>query len=161
VVKVGPWQGVKRYETLYPGGLTKANRQPFWDLDHRARTIAHPHDVIFLVALMENDSSSPDVIRGFVRDNLLTSRISNTNRAYGAYVTTMISNMRAAIDVARGVAIRDDVIGNVRQLTVTADDLAALNTSIPDRVVKTMRFTSRKANGTVMNDYTVYFSFAV
>lgn len=161
VVKIGPWQGVKRYETYYPAALPVADRKPFWDLDHEARHIAHPQDVIFIVALMENDRGSPDIIRGVVRDNLLASRVNNTNRAYDAYATTMISNMRAAIDLSRGVVLRDDVIGGVRQLALTTGDLALLNTTVPDRVEKSIRFTSAKANGSVMNDYTVYFSFTV
>ncbi len=161
VVKIGPWQGVKHYETYYPSALPVASRKPFWDLDHEARHIAHPQDVLFIVALMENDRGSPDIVRGVVRDNLLASRINNTNRAYDAYATTMISNMGAAIDLSRGVVLRDDVIGGVRQLALTAEDLALLNTTIPDPVEKSIRFTSTKPNGKVMNDYTVYFSFTV
>lgn len=161
VVKIGPWQGVDRYETHKLDGLPKASRQPFWDLDGKARTIAHPQDVIFLVAFMENDSGSPDVIRGAVRDNLLASRTTNANRAYSAYVTTMISNFRAAIDVTRGIAFADDVIGNVTQLSLTTAELALLNSTIPDPVERPLRFKTTKANGKVVNDYTAYFSFTV
>ena len=161
VVKVGPWSGVDKYDTRYSSSLASSKRQPFWDLDGQARTIANPQDVIFLVAFLENDQGSPDIIRGVVRDNLLNARATNTNRAYAAYVTTMISNFRAAIDASAGVVLADDVIGNVRQLSLTTDDLAKLNSTIPDTVVKTLRFTTKKANGDIVNDYTASFKFTV
>ncbi len=161
VVKIGPWKGVDRYETRTTAHLPSASRQPFWDLDGKARKIAQPQDVIFLVGFMENDNGSPDIIRGAVRDNLLASRVSNTNRAYSAYVTTMISNFRAAIDATKGIVFADDVIGNVTQLSLTTGDLALLNSTIPDPVEKSLRFKTTKANGKVVNDYTAYFEFTV
>jgi hypothetical protein len=165
VVKVGPWSGVDADETHHASVLPQTNRLAFWDLNRVARPIAHSQDVIFLVACMENDGSSPDAIRGAVRTNLLASRASNTNRPYAAYVDTMISNMTGAIETARILGLdplhanEDDLIGGVKQLNLTANDLAALDRIEP--VSKTLRFTQTKANGTVVNDYTVTFSFTV
>jgi hypothetical protein len=165
VVKIGPWLGVDSGEVHDPSELSGPNRPHFWDLDGHARSIAHPQDVIFLVALMENDGSSPDAIRGGVRTNLLASRATNTNRAYDAYVDTMISNMTAAIETLRveglgpGGFNRDDLIGGVQHLVLPTDDLDRLNGL--QSVERSLRFTQKHANGTVMNDYTVYFSFTV
>ena len=165
VTKIGQWIGVDANETHLAISLTSTNRPAFWNLDGRAQPIAAPQDVIFLVAFMENDGSSPDAIRGVVQTELLAARLTNTNRAYTAYVINMISNMTGTIDTARLLGLSpghlnaDDLIGGVQQLSLTTNDLAALNGLEP--VSKTLRFTQRKANGTAVNDYTATFSFAV
>jgi hypothetical protein len=166
VVKVGPWAGVDRDETHHAWTLAASDRPPFWDLDGLPRTIAAPQDVVFLVALMENDGSSPDTIRGAVQDALRLSQISNLNRAYAAYVNEMISIMTAAIESSRGLTAlpssainRDDLIGNVQQLALTPADLAALNRLEP--VNKKLTFIQTRANGKIQNHYDVTFSFTV
>jgi hypothetical protein len=165
VVKVGPWSGVDADETHGTAILAPIDRPVFWGPAGAARTIANPQDVIFLVALMEHDGSSPDAIRGGVRTNLLAARLSNTNRPYASYVDTMISGMTAAIETVRVAGLdplhlnEDDLIGGVQQLALTTNDVAALNRLDP--VNKTLRFTQRKSNGNAVNDYTVTFSFTV
>ena len=98
VLKIGPWIGVDKGETHYANHLSSANRPDFWDLNSDARPIAHHQDVIFLVAMCENDGSSPDRIRGDARANMLAARVTNTNRTYDAYVTAMISIMTGSIE---------------------------------------------------------------
>jgi len=165
VVKIGPWDGVGSGETHNANVLSSASRPDFWDLNGDAKPIGDPEDVIFLVACMENDASSPDAIRGGVRTNLLASRVNNTNRPYDSYVDTMISNMTGAIETLRieglgpGGLNRDDLIGEVKHLSLSTGDLDRLNGIEP--VEKSLRFTQRKPNGTVKNDYTVFFSFTV
>jgi len=164
VVKVGPWSGVGSNETHYASHLTTFNRPPFWNLSGQGSPIAHPQDVIILVACMDHDGSSPDTIRGSVRTELLAARVNNTNLAYSAYVTNMVSNMTSTIDTARLVPGKptlnfDDLIGGVQQLSLSTSDLATLNGINP--VTKTLRFTQRRAGGGVMNDYTVTFSLTV
>ena len=66
VFKYGPWLGVNEGETQYASHLS--SNPAFWDLDSDPRPIAEPQDVIFLVAMCENDASSPDSIRGGVKD---------------------------------------------------------------------------------------------
>jgi hypothetical protein len=163
VVKVGPWLGVDRGETHQASTLAPQDRRPFWDLDGAPRPIANPQDVIFLVGMLENDGSSPDALRGGVRTDLRTALLANVGRAYGAYVTNMISNMVASIDtrtiaVVTGGLNVDELFG-VQQLALTTADLAALNRLEP--VQKSLRFTYRNRNGKVRSDYTVYFSFTV
>lgn len=165
VVKVGPWTGVSANETHRAATLPAINRPSFWDLNGGAQPIAHQQDVIFLVAFMENDGSSPDAIRGAVRTNLLASRITNTNRPYAAYVDTMISNMTGAIETASIAGLdplhlnEDDLIGGVQHLDLSPNDLAQLNRIEP--VTKSLRFTQQKANHKVVNDYTATFLFSV
>ncbi|MEQ1619953.1 MAG: hypothetical protein ABL919_01010 [Methylococcales bacterium] len=164
VVKIGPWSGVRPGETRNASELTAQNRPAFWNLSGQGSPITNPQDVIFLVACMENDGSSPDNIRGAVRTELLAARINNTNLAYSGYVTNMISNMTGAIETSRLIPGQptlnfDDLFDDVKQLTLTTKDLADLNSLVP--VTKALRFTVRKANGKAINDYTVTFSFTV
>ncbi|WP_257446733.1 hypothetical protein [Archangium lipolyticum] len=166
VLKIGPWIGVDAGETHYTSHLSSANRPNFWDLDSGPRPIAHPQDVIFLVAMCENDGSSPDAIRGRVRTDLLAARAPNTNRSYSAYVTAMISNMTGSIETNRLLGLdplnpnEDDLVETVKHLALTAADIDRLNKDLLP-VVKTLRFTQRRGDGNVTNDYTVTFSFTV
>ena len=166
VLKIGPWIGVDGGETHYASNLSSANRPDFWDLDSDPRPIAHQQDVIFLVAMCENDGSSPDAIRGGVRTDLLAARATNTNRSYDAYVTAMISNMTASIETRRVLGLdplnlnEDDLVETVKPLALTATDIDRLNNDLLP-VVKTLRFTQRRGNDNVTNDYTVTFSFTV
>jgi hypothetical protein len=164
VVKVGPWSGVGSGETHNASVLTAQNRPAFWNLNGEGSPIASPQDVIFLVACMENDGSSPDNIRGAVRTELLLARINNTNLAYSGYVTNMISNMTGTIETSRLIPGQptlnfDDLFDDVKQLTLTANDLDDLNSLVP--VTKKLRFTELNANSKAVNDYTVTFSFTV
>lgn len=166
VVKIGPWAGVDGNETHYAHTLPASNRPAFWDLDGQPRTIAAPQDVVLLVAMMEHDGSSPDMIRGAVEDALKVSQLSNLNRAYSAYVNEMISVMTAAIESSRGLTAlpssainRDDLIATVQHLALSTGDLAALNRLEP--VSKQLTFRQTRANGGVQNHYSVTFSFTV
>jgi hypothetical protein len=162
VFKIGPWLGVNAGDTLYASHL--ASNPAFWGLDSDPRPIADPQDVIFLAAMCENDGSSPDGIRGGVRDVLLAARATNTNQDYADYVRVMISNMTGAIESLRVEGLdplhlnEDDLFG-VKQLSLTTGDLDRLNNL--ETVAKSLRFTQRKANGKATNDYTVNFEFTV
>jgi hypothetical protein len=166
VLKIGPWIGVGKDETHYASHLSSANRPDFWDLDGEPRPIAHHQDVMFLVAMCENDGSSPDAVRGAVRTSLLAARAANTNRSYSAYVTAMTSNMAGSIETSRLLGLdplnpnEDDLFETVKHLALTATDIDRLNNDLLP-VVKTLRFTERRGGGNVANDYTVTFSFSV
>ena len=163
VVKVGPWAGVAAGETHYVSELPAASRRDFWDLDADPRVIAQPQDVIFLAAVVENDGSSPDAIRGAVETNLNGTKWNNLNRDYDTLVDTMSSSMAAAIDTARIAGLSpahlnaDDRIGPVRHVRLTDADLDTLQDLDP--VEKSLTFTQKTANGTIRNRYTVTFTF--
>ena len=154
VLKIGPWIGVDKGETHYAKHLSSANRPDFWDLDSDPRPIAHHQDVIFLVAMCENDGSSPDTIRGGVRTDMLAARATNTNRTYDAYVTAMISIMTGSIETTRILGLdplnlnEDDLFETVKPLALNASDIDRLNNDLLP-VVKTLRFTQRRGNGNV------------
>ena len=54
----------------------------------------------------------------------------------------------------------DDLFETVKPLALNAADIDRLNNDLLP-VVKTLRFTQRRGNGNVTNDYTVTFSFSV
>jgi hypothetical protein len=114
--------------------------------------------------MCENDASSPDAVRGAVRTALLAARSTNTNQDYDDHASAMRSNMIGTIETARVAGMdplhlnEDDLFG-VSELALTTGDLDRLDNI--ETVVKTLRFTQRKANGTAVNDYTVTFSFTV
>jgi hypothetical protein len=162
VFKYGPWLGVNEGETHSASHLS--SNPAFWDLDSDPRPIAEPQDVIFLVAMCENDASSPDSIRGGVRTELLAARATNTNQDYADYVRVMISNMTGTIESIRvegmdPLHLNEDELFGVKQLALTTADLDRLNNL--ETVAKPLRFTQRKANGKATNDYTVNFEFTV
>ncbi|MEM8807508.1 MAG: hypothetical protein AAGF01_15930 [Cyanobacteria bacterium P01_G01_bin.38] len=165
VVKIGPWSGVDKNETHYAFSLEAPDRPLFWDLDGQARHIAHPEDVMFLVAVVENDGASPDAIREAVQVILQESKWSNLSRVYNALRDTLISSMTGAIDTARiagltpGHLNADDRIGRVQHLALTPDDLDHLQNLEP--VEKSLTFTQTKSTGRVLNSYEVTFSFEV
>ena len=154
VLKIGRWIGVDRKETHYVSHLSAANQPDFWDLDSDPRPIAHHQDVIFLVAMCENNLSSPDAIRGGVRTDLQLARATNTNRSYDAYVTAMISNMTASIETRRLLGLdplnpfEDNLVETVKPLALNATDIDRLNNDLLP-VVKSLRFTQRNGNGNV------------
>ncbi len=157
VQKIGPWLGVGAGDTKYASHLSAADRPDFWDLDSAPREIEHHQDVIFLVAMGENDGSSPDSIRGRVRTDLMTARATNINRSYSAYVTAMISNMTASIETWRVAGLdplnlnEDDLFETVKHLSLTATDIDRLNDDLL-LLEKTLRFTQRRGNGNVTNE---------
>ncbi len=164
VFKIGPWTDVHAGEVHYENHLDSSISPAFWDLDSDPRPIAHPEDVIFLVAMCENDGSSPDGIRGGVKAALSLARSTNINQDYDDYVRVMISNMTGAIETVRVEGLdplhlnEDDHFG-VKQLALTTGDLDRLNNF--ETVAKSLRFTTRNSNNNPVNDYTVTFSFTV
>ena len=97
---------------------------------------------------------------------MLAARVTNTNRTYDAYVTAMISIMTGSIETTRILGLdplnlnEDDLFETVKPLALNASDIDRLNNDLLP-VVKTLRFTQRRGNGNVTNDYTVTFSFTV
>jgi hypothetical protein len=165
VVKIGPWGGMGPGITCDASSLPDGNHPSFWGADGDPEPIAHSQDVIFLVACLEHDGSSPDAIRGAVETNLMGGRINNAHQAYTAYVGTMMSNMKGAIETARlagldPLHLNEDELFGAQQLELTTDDLARLNRL--ETVEKTLRFTdTNKKQTKVENDYTVTFAFTV
>ena len=138
------------------------NSKAFWDLNSTPRLIASPQDVVFLVSLIENDGASPDAIRGAANTALELSVVQNMGLGYTNFVSTLASAMAGAIDTSSIAGLDpthlnpDDRIDNVKQLSLSADDLDAM--AALGSKEKTLTFTRAKSSGKVTDKYTVTFS---
>lgn len=153
------------YLQFKPGTRRDLDADPFWDLNRQARTIATPQDAAFVVALVENDGSSPDAIRGAVNSGIEVAIVNGAQLAYATLVTNMRSATAGAIDSA-GVAgldplhlNADDRIGPAQHLELTQDDLDHLyGFGTLDR---TLVFERTKNNDKVTDRWRVTFRFEV
>lgn len=157
-IKVGPWSDVKA------GGHYSASASAiFWDLDGKKKAIAAPQDVVFLVALMEHDGSSPDAIRGAAQSGVQVSIVQNIKRDYKTFSSTVSSAMQGAIDTVLGAGVGpshlnfDDRLDRVAHLSLSRDDLNTVNAL--GKLEKSLRFKTVKKSGKVNNDYTVTMLF--
>jgi hypothetical protein len=104
-----------------------------WGVNEQARPITDPNKVIILVALMENDESSPDDIvtatRPLMAGNLLTLASSGTSRS--KMVSELIKSFKSGINLGSlpGIPNEDDRIGEPQELRITSADLAAAKKS--------------------------------
>jgi hypothetical protein len=166
VVKVGPWASVSRGESYSVGELPKSQHPAFWDTQGLGRPIVHPTDVLFLVAMLENDGSSPDAIRGAARTALEAAMANNLNRVYSSLVTTMISNLRASIETSVNLGLGagglnpDDLFDTVKHLSLTQQEVDLLNNEY-SALETTLTFTQKNSHQKVTNQYTATFSFTV
>ena len=158
-VLVGPWADIRAGYTRFADSGSPA----FWDLDEDPKIVADPHDVIFLIGVVENDGASPDAIRGMVQTSLLASLAQNFQRDYDTLADTLASAMTGAIDSFRGAGMApgnanfDDRIG-VGRLNLTDYDLDRIDALRAHD--KTLTVTSRNGSGDVADQYTVTVSFA-
>jgi hypothetical protein len=160
--KVGPWAGIAPGSRISDSKLADRDRPKFWDLDGKQRIVKSPQDVAFIAALVENDGSSPDAIRGAVGTALEVAIVNNMGRAYGAFVDTMSSVMAGAIDSFAGAGVApghlnfDDRLSPVMQITLAAWDLQTINAL--GKLEKVITF-QRKNSDKVTDEYEVTFSF--
>ena len=161
--KVGPWAGLKPGSRAAATDLKVSKRPAFWDLNSRSRTIAAPHDVIFLAGLVEHDGASPEAILGAVHSALEVSILENLNRDYATMASTLANAMTGAIDTFAGAGIGpshanfDDRMGPVKQLRLKTDDLDTINAL--GTLEKSLTFKRVKKSGKVTDQYTATFTF--
>jgi len=124
VVKVGPWADVDDEGQVYV-----APPNTIWDAD--SGSLNTPDDAIFIAALVEQDNSDPETVRGIVEDlmvvKLLEHATSATNR--NDFVRRMVDSMSWAVGFATtsigsgGVIDPDDRIGLAQELPILQRDL--------------------------------------
>lgn len=159
--KVGPWSGVKP-ATWHPASeLAAINNPRFWDLSGIAKTVASPQDLIFVIGVFENDSSSPESIRQVLEPAMEITLAMNLGLTYSALADTLVNDMKGTFDTARllGLApalLPDDRIG-VMRLNLTTTDLDTINAL--GKHEKSLTFMQKNSSGKVTNEYTVTFSF--
>ena len=95
-----------------------------WGIDGKRAPIKNPDDVVILVALMENDKSSPEAVVNAVQASLAVDlnqyRADGLSRAQ--IVSKLISNMNGAIDLgkATGGIDQDERLGTTQEFRLTA-----------------------------------------
>lgn len=113
-------------------------RKPFWGLNGQPVAINDPDDVIFLVALMENDDGKPQAARGLVKSAVVASLASSRQEKRRAVrIQKLIADMNSALALPTGAPNFDDQIGSVQELQLTSQDLSLASTGVH---TKSLRF---------------------
>jgi len=138
----GPWEDTDKGETktvLLEGSPTATAlkkiaprtrfSKPFWGIGGKATPIDSPDDVIILVQMMENDDARATDVLSVVGASMvaeLTGSVNgNMNRSELAQ--HLGRKMGNAVEAGRklGIPNHDDRIGGVKELRLTASDLAS------------------------------------
>ncbi|GAB3017780.1 LGFP repeat-containing protein [Spirosoma pulveris] len=115
----GPFGDVDKGET-HPGpGIA----QPFWGLDRAPAPLADPEQVLFVVALMENDDGSPGNLRGIVKGIVAGSVLSSLSLSRVDKVAALIRDVNSAIATPTGAPNFDDTVGMPQELRFSGDEL--------------------------------------
>jgi hypothetical protein len=120
VTLYGPFDDVDSGETHQAPGAA----QSFWNLQGADAPITDPDQVIFLVALMENDNGDPQALRGIVKGEVggsILGSLGNPDR--NVKVATLIRDIDSALGTPTGAPNFDDQVGPVQELRFTADEL--------------------------------------
>lgn len=134
-------------------------QKPFWGLSGKPTVINQPADVIFLVALMENDDGKPRVTRLSAKAAVLgalTGSIEQVNpkdpkspeKIRLNRLEKAIKDMQDSLDIPTGFPNFDDRIDKVKELKLTSQDLSLASTGVH---TKSLQF---KGNG---EEYEVFF----
>lgn len=98
--------------------------RPIWPLAGEFATIAHPDDVILLVACMEHDDGDPEAARVIVQ----TAAVASLAGASGAPRDVLVANLRHDVDSAlqapTGLPDLDNQVGTTKELRLTAKHVA-------------------------------------
>jgi len=132
-VLYGPWDDVDAGETH--GTQPK---KPFWGLNGKPALVNNPAQVIFVVAVMENDDGKPKAARGLVKGAAVTSLASSTNASRADRIKSLIQDIESAVLIPTGAPNFDDPIDKVKELQLTSQDLSLASTGV---YTKTLQFT--------------------
>jgi hypothetical protein len=163
VFKVGPWSDVKTGSRRQATDLKPIDNPRFWGLAGQVQNLQTPQDVMFLVAMMENDSSSPEAIRLTVEPVMLASVVAHRNLPYTDLAAQLRQDMAGTIDTVNiegldpGHLNVDDRIGGVAHLQLTTTDLNTIYAL--GHQEKSLTFTYRNQSNNITEQYTVTFSF--
>lgn len=134
VVRYGPFQDVDKGEKHLAPGISRS----FWNLNNTPATLADPDDVIFVVALMENDDGNPETLRGFVKGLVAASLTSSSTFDRNGKITKLINDVNSALLAPTGIPSLDEKVGDPQLLQFS---LAELNQAEAGQAVrKTLSF---------------------
>ena len=121
VVLYGPFEDVDKGETHFAPGIS----QSFWSIINTPAALENPDDVIFVVAMKENDTDDPEGSRGIVKGEVAGSISLSLPLSRAQKVTKLLNDVRSAIRTPSPDGINfDEVIGDPQELRFSREELA-------------------------------------
>jgi hypothetical protein len=127
VVKYGSFEDVDEDETHFAPGIS----QSFWSLTNAPATLNDPDNVIFIVALMENDNGDPEALRGIVKGIVGGSVLGSLSFDRNNKVIKLISDVNSALGTPTGAPNFDDKVGVPQELRFTREELIQAESGRP------------------------------
>jgi hypothetical protein len=134
VVRYGPFEDVDDEETPFAPGIS----QSFWGVTGRPATLDNPDQVIFVVALMENDDGDPEALRGIVKGIVGGSVLGTLSLDRTDKVTALIRDVNSALGTPTGAPNFDDKVGDPQELRFSREELVQAESG--QTVSKTLAF---------------------
>lgn len=129
----GPFAGVDKGETHFSIGIEYA----CWGITGSPAPL-DPNNVLFIVALLENDDGHPTAARGLVKSLASASLLASLNLPRPQQVANLIRDINSAVVIPTGGPSFDEPIGSAQQLVFSAGELARVNGG--ERIGKTLTF---------------------
>jgi len=137
----GPWDDVDTGEThgtMLPPPINPdlfdfmpvVWRKPFWGLNRQPAPINNPTQVIFLVALMENDDGKPKATRGLVKGAAVASLASSTDATRTERIKRLIADINSALAIPTGFPNFDDQVASTQELQLNSQDLSLASAGV-------------------------------
>lgn len=123
----GPYENV----TKSRGRPASRDDRPFWPIEGIEKPINSVNDVIFVVALMENDDGSPEALRGTAKAIVTSTVFASLGQPRSSVVSRVIADLESATRIPTGAPNFDDRIGTPQELTLSEDRLDLLEGLIP------------------------------
>jgi hypothetical protein len=119
VVRYGPFEDVDEDETHSAPGIS----QSFWSLTNTPAILNDPNEVIFVVALMENDNGDPEALRGILKGIVGGSVLASQSFDRNNKVIKLINDVNSALGTPTGAPNFDDKVGDPQELRFTREEL--------------------------------------
>jgi hypothetical protein len=128
-----------------PGAL-----RPFWGTDGKPADLVDPDRAIFVVALMENDGTDPESLRGIVKGIVGASVLGTLSLSRTDKVAALIGGVNSASGSPNGSPHLDGRAGTPQELRFSRDDLARAEAG--QSVTKTLVFRDKGGRYTLTFD---------
>lgn len=119
VVRYGPFEDVDKDETHFAPGID----QSFWGVNGASTSLVNPDDVIFIVALMENDELNPDTLRTLVKGAVGASLLGSLALERPDKVAALIRDVNSALASPIAASPLDDKVGDPQELRFSQEEL--------------------------------------
>jgi hypothetical protein len=135
VFRYGPFDDMDEDETHAAPGIS----QSFWGVNGQPADLTDPDQVIFIVAVMENDNGDPEALRGIVKGEVGSSVLGSLAAPRAEKVTALLNDVNSALGTPTGAPNFDDQVGFPQELRFSNEELATL-AEPGQTVIKTLHF---------------------